>query len=91
MWPTVVLASALVRPVLLLTAVCSSRRWLGTSCTEYSPGMSLASVQGNTVHGSGGGNNMGNDGGVGIASERVEALESAIAAWVGAVPRTKAA
>jgi hypothetical protein len=27
----------------------------------------------------------------GMASERVEALESAIAAWVGAVPRTKAA
>jgi hypothetical protein len=27
----------------------------------------------------------------GTASERVEALESAIAAWVGAVPRTKAA
>ena len=26
-----------------------------------------------------------------MASERVEALESAIAAWVGAVPRTKAA
>ena len=25
-----------------------------------------------------------------MASERVEALESAIAAWVGAVPRTKA-
>ena len=26
-----------------------------------------------------------------MASERVEAVESAIAAWVGAVPRTKAA
>jgi hypothetical protein len=30
-------------------------------------------------------------GAAGTASERVEALESAIAAWVGAVPRTKAA
>ena len=60
---TPVLASALVRPALVLTAVCSSRRWLGTSCTEYSPGMSLASVQGSTVHGSGGGGNMSNDGG----------------------------
>jgi hypothetical protein len=60
---TPVLASALVRPALVLTEVCSSRRWLGTSCTEYSPGMSLASVQGSTVHGSGGGDNMGNDGG----------------------------
>jgi len=62
MRPTAVLASALSRPVLVLTAVCSSRRWLGTSCMEYSPGMSLPG-QGSTVHGSGGGDNMGNDGG----------------------------
>ena len=61
MWPTAVLASALVRPALVLTAVCSSRRWLGTSCTEYSPGMSLASVHGSTVHGCGGGGNMGKE------------------------------
>jgi hypothetical protein len=26
--------------------VCNSRRWLGTGCTEYSPGTSLALVQG---------------------------------------------
>jgi hypothetical protein len=60
---TPVLASAHVRPALVLTVVCSSRRWLGTSCMENSPGMSLASVQGSTVHESGGGDNMGNDGG----------------------------
>ena len=51
---TAVLASALFRPALVLTWVCSSRRWLGTaSCRpRYNPGMSLASVQGSTVHGS---------------------------------------
>ena len=58
MRPTPVLASALSRPALVLTEVCSSRRWLGASCTE-----SLASVQGSTVHGSGGGGILGNDGG----------------------------
>ena len=63
MRPTAVLASALVRPVVVLTAVCSSRRWLGTSCTEYSTAMSLASVQGSAVHGSGGGGKMGKEGG----------------------------
>ena len=63
MWATVVLASALVRPATVLTAVCSSRRWLGTSCTECIPGMlSLALVQGSTVHGSGEGNNRPDDG-----------------------------
>ena len=62
MRPTPVLASALSRPALVLTEVCSSRRWLGASCTECSP-MSLASVQGSTVHGSGGGGILGNDGG----------------------------
>ena len=62
MRPKAVLASALVRPVVVLTAVCSSRRWLGTSCMECSPGMSLASVQGSTVHGSSGSDNMGNNG-----------------------------
>ena len=61
MRPTPVLASALSRPALVLTEVCSSRRWLGASCTECSP--SLASVQGSTVHGSGGGGILGNDGG----------------------------
>jgi hypothetical protein len=30
MRPMAVLASALVRPAAVLTAVCSSRRWLGT-------------------------------------------------------------
>ena len=59
MWPTSGLSSALSRPALVLTAACSSRRWLGTSCR----GMSLALVQGSTVHGSGGGGNMSNDGG----------------------------
>ncbi|KOO35469.1 hypothetical protein Ctob_007932 [Chrysochromulina tobinii] len=49
MWPTVGLASALVRPALLLTAVCSSRRWLGTGCS-YSPGASLALVQGSMLY-----------------------------------------
>jgi hypothetical protein len=39
MRPTAVLASALVRLATVLTEVCSSRRWLSTSCTEYSPGM----------------------------------------------------
>jgi hypothetical protein len=43
MWPTAVLASALVRPATVLTAICSSRRWLGTSCKEDSLGMSLDS------------------------------------------------
>ena len=44
-----------------LCGVCpckkSSRRWLGTSCMECNPGasLSLALVQGTTVHGSGGG------------------------------------
>ena len=54
MWPTAGLASALVRPALSLTWVCSSRRWLGTaSCRpRYNPGTWLASVQGSTVHGS---------------------------------------
>jgi hypothetical protein len=60
---TVVLFTVVLFTVLLLTAVCSSRRWLGTSCMENSPGMSLASVQGSTVHESGGGDNMGHDGG----------------------------
>jgi hypothetical protein len=57
MRPTAVLASALVRSATVLTAVCSSRRWLGTSCMECNPeaSLSLASVQGSTVHGSGGG------------------------------------
>ena len=51
---TAVLASALSRPALVLTWVCSSRRWLGTaSCRpRYNPGSLLASVQGSTVHGS---------------------------------------
>ena len=62
MWATAVLASALVRPATVLTAVCSSRRWLGTSCTEYIPGMSLALVQGSTVHGSGKDDNRADDG-----------------------------
>ena len=54
---TAVLASALVRSATVLTAVCSSRRWLGTSCMECNPeaSLSLASVQGSPVHGSGGG------------------------------------
>ena len=65
MRPTAVLASALVRSATVLTAVCSSRRWLGTSCTEYCPGVSLALVQGSMVHGSGGGGVMGDDGGGG--------------------------
>ena len=90
MRPTPVLASALNRPTLVLTAVCSSRRWLGTSCTEFSPGMSLALVQGSTVHKSGKGGNGGDVEVAGMASKGVEALKSAIAAWVGAVPRTKA-
>ena len=49
---TTVLASALVRPALVLTWVCSSRRWLGTanSRPRCNPGASLASVQGSTVH-----------------------------------------
>ncbi|KOO28800.1 hypothetical protein Ctob_009098, partial [Chrysochromulina tobinii] len=46
----VVLASALVRPALLLTVVCSSRRWLGTCCTENSLGTSLALVEGSMLH-----------------------------------------
>jgi hypothetical protein len=50
MRPMAVLASALVRPVVVLTAVCSSRRWLGTCCTEYSPGTSLALVQGSKLY-----------------------------------------
>ena len=37
MRPMVVLASALVRPASVLTAVCSSRRWLGIRSAEYSP------------------------------------------------------
>jgi hypothetical protein len=36
MWPTAGLASALVRPALVLTWVCSSRRWLGTRDDEPS-------------------------------------------------------
>ena len=34
MWATAVLASALVRSATVLTAVCSSRRWLGTGDAE---------------------------------------------------------
>jgi hypothetical protein len=37
------------------TLSVKARRWLGTSCEEYNPGasLSLASVHGSTVHGSG--------------------------------------
>ena len=61
MWLTAVLASAMSRLSTVLTEVCSARPWLGRCCTEYSPGTSssLASVQGSTVHGSGGGNRGG--------------------------------
>jgi hypothetical protein len=59
------LASALSRPATVLTAVCSIRRWLGTSCTEYNPGVSLALVQGCVVHGNGGGGVRGDVGGGG--------------------------
>ena len=54
MQQTAVLASALVRPALVLTWICSSRRYLGiASCRPwYNPGTLLASVQGSTVHGS---------------------------------------
>jgi len=66
--------------------VCNPRRWLGTSCMESDPGasLSLASVQGITLHRSGGGAISGDSGGGKDGADTAQCAPVPLSSW-GAV------